>query len=271
VKIVVQSLLLAVVALTTALVSPAAPAASLEGTGEFTVYAHRGYPEQGRSENTFAALEHARRHRARAVEVDMRVTRDDRIVLMHDETLNRTTTCAGPVRRLTAASIRARCRAKADRERVPTLKETLAWAARHKMRLILEVKVNAEKNAWTPALFVTLARMIDLHGLQDEVVVHSFHPGTLRMAEKAAPSLHVQLITLRWADVARARTWADGVNVWARHLNVKRVAKLHEEGLYVLGRESDDPADWRRIRRSGADGVVTNAVREALRATRARR
>ena len=230
------------------------------------MYAHRGYTEQRHSENTFAALEHARRHRARAVEVDMRVTRDDRIVLMHDETLNRTTTCAGPVRGVTAASIRARCRAKggpgagADAQGDPRVGRAAP------MRLILEVKVNAEKNAWTPALFVTLARMIDrARAAATRSSCTPSAPARCGWPRRPTRPCTSRLITLRWADVARARTWADGVNVWARHLNVKRVAKLHEEGLYVLGRESDDPADWRRIRRSGADGVVTDAVREALR------
>ncbi|MQW76026.1 hypothetical protein GHK92_09075 [Nocardioides sp. dk4132] len=266
----VQPLLLTVVALAAALLLAAGPAASMESTGELTVYAHRGYAEKGHSENTFAALEHARRHRARAVEVDMRVTRDNKMVLMHDETLDRTTTCTGPVRGRTAASIRSRCRAKADRERVPTLTQTLEWAARHRMQLIVEVKVNATNDAWTPALFVRLERMIAQHGLAEEVIVHSFSARALRVAKKAAPSLHVQMITQRWAGVASARRWADGVNVWARHLSAKRVAKLHEEGLYVIGRDSDSPADWRRIRRSGADGLVTDAVREALRVTRAK-
>lgn len=243
----------------------AGPAAALDSTGDFTVYAHRGYTEKRHSENTFTALEHARRQGARAVEVDMRVTRDNKIVLMHDETLDRTTTCSGPVRGRTAEGIRSRCRAKGDRARVPTLKQTLEWAARHRMRLILEVKVNAKKDAWTPALFVTLGRMITEHGLGGEVILHSFSPRALRVAKKADPSLHVQVITQRWAGVASVRRWADGVNVWARYLSAERVAKLHEDGLYVLGRDSDKPADWRRIRRSGADGLVTGAVREALR------
>nr|WP_301539780.1 glycerophosphodiester phosphodiesterase family protein [Nocardioides sp. zg-DK7169] len=238
----------------------------MESAGEFTVYAHRGYTEKAHPENTLAALEHARRHRARAVEVDMRVTRDDRIVLMHDRTLDRTTTCRGPVRRHTAASIRHRCRTKLGKERVPTLKQVLEWAARHRMRVILEVKVDAPvKDAWTPGMFVTLDRMITEHGLQDEVILHSFSARRLRLAKEAAPSLHVQVITQRWAAVAPVRAWADGVNVWARHLNAARVERLHADGLYVLGRDSDEPADWRRIRRSGADGLVTDAVPGALR------
>lgn len=267
----IHRVLLALVAVASVLVLGAGPAASLESTGELTVYAHRGYPAKAHAENTLGALEHARRHGARAAEVDMRITRDGKVVLMHDETLDRTTTCTGKVRAHTVARIQRTCRAKVDRARVPTLKQALAWAAEQRMRLIVEVKVDAPHSAWTPRLFVTLERMIAQHGLSEEVIVHSFSARALRMAKKAAPSLHVQVITQRWSGVASARRWADGVNVWARHLSPKRVAKLHEEGLYVIGRDSDRPADWRRIRRSGADGLVTDAVPGALRVARARR
>ncbi|HDI31391.1 MAG TPA: glycerophosphodiester phosphodiesterase, partial [Thermofilum sp.] len=74
-------------------------------------------------ENTLRAIERALRCGVDAVEVDVRMTKDGRLVLMHDETVDRTTDGEGRVRDLTFNEIRRLDAGKG--ERVPTLEEVL--------------------------------------------------------------------------------------------------------------------------------------------------
>ena len=99
------------------------------------VVAHRaGWKEKGqvvRAENSKAAIDNAVAIGVEMVELDVRRSKDGVLVVMHDETLNRTTTCRGPVSSLTLAALRA-CRLIVEGtgivtdETVPTLSDMLA-------------------------------------------------------------------------------------------------------------------------------------------------
>jgi arylsulfatase A-like enzyme/glycerophosphoryl diester phosphodiesterase len=96
------------------------------------VSAHRGGARKGFPENCIATFENTLRHTPALLEVDPRYTKDGAIVLMHDATLERTTTGAGKVADHTLAELKA-LRLK-DPEgavtdyRIPTLDEALEWA-----------------------------------------------------------------------------------------------------------------------------------------------
>src|SRR5262245_64399554 len=107
------------------------------------VSAHRGGARKGFPENCIATFKNTLRHTHALLEVDPRYTKDGAIVLMHDATLNRTTTGEGNVADHTLAELKA-LRLK-DPEgnitdyRIPTLDEALAWA-KGKTMLVLDQK-----------------------------------------------------------------------------------------------------------------------------------
>jgi len=95
------------------------------------VIAHRG-DSAHRPENTLAAIAGALELGVSAVEIDVQLTRDGRVVVMHDPTLDRTTSGRGEVRQLSLAEIRALSAGYPSRfgtayqgEHVPTLAEVL--------------------------------------------------------------------------------------------------------------------------------------------------
>ena len=107
------------------------------------VSAHRGGPTPGYPENAIESFENALNFAPALVEVDLQRTADGRIVLMHDDTLDRTTTGTGRVDAATFAAIR---RLRLTNEnglptpyRVPSLDEALAWADGRAV-LLLDVK-----------------------------------------------------------------------------------------------------------------------------------
>src|SRR5260370_12880151 len=113
-------------------------------TGRVTVSAHRGASGYA-PENTLAAFRLAQQLGADMVEFDVHLTADDRLVVIHDDTLERTTTGRGYVRDHSWDEI-ARLDAgvwygpKFAGERVPLLDEALAWAGPAGMPLALALK-----------------------------------------------------------------------------------------------------------------------------------
>ncbi|WP_457651445.1 glycerophosphodiester phosphodiesterase family protein [Rhodocaloribacter sp.] len=96
------------------------------------VSAHRGGPTAGYPENALATFEHTLRYAPALLECDVRRSRDGTLVLMHDETLDRTSTGSGLVHDHTLDELRALLlvddRGVTTPFRIPTLDETLAWA-----------------------------------------------------------------------------------------------------------------------------------------------
>jgi glycerophosphoryl diester phosphodiesterase len=132
------------------------------------VIAHRG-DQAAAPENTLAALEHAEAVGADALEFDIRMTRDGIPVLMHDETLNRTTNATGLLRRFTRAELETvdagvRFRGgAATPHRIPTLEQVLDRF--RALPLVIEVKERVAADATD--------RLIRRFGAQSRVLIGS--------------------------------------------------------------------------------------------------
>lgn len=97
------------------------------------VSAHRGGPARGFPENAIETFENAYRHQPLIIECDVQMTGDSVLILMHDETLGRTTTGSGNVADWDFSALRD-LRLKdpdgnATPHRIPTLDEALQWGA----------------------------------------------------------------------------------------------------------------------------------------------
>ncbi len=104
---------------------------------------HRGGVNKGFPENSIEALENTLRHTPATFEIDPRLTKDSAIVLMHDATLDRTTTGKGKVGDYTLAELKQLYLKDVEGHvtsfRIPTLEETIKWA-KGKTVLILDKK-----------------------------------------------------------------------------------------------------------------------------------
>jgi glycerophosphoryl diester phosphodiesterase len=113
-------------------------------TSDVVIVAHRGIMS-GFPENTLVAYHEAIRRGFRAIEVDLRATADGHIVVMYDETVDRTTSGCGAVSELTLAEIRsldAGSHAGSDfaGQKVPTFQEVLAAVRESGTKLVLDIK-----------------------------------------------------------------------------------------------------------------------------------
>jgi glycerophosphoryl diester phosphodiesterase len=135
------------------------------------------------------AFEQALLTRATFVETDVRLTRDQVPVLIHDATLDRTTDGHGPVADRSLDELRtfdagAWHDPRYAGSRIPTLDELLALLAPTDMSALLELK-----GPWSIEQASRLVDLVHHHGLADQVVLQSFNMQTLSALAQAAPDM----------------------------------------------------------------------------------
>lgn len=135
------------------------------------------------AENSLLAFRNALDLGADFLELDVHLTRDGEVVVIHDPTLDRTTNGTGPVRARTLAELRA-LRLK-DRggavleERVPTLEEVVALAVAGKRQMLLEIKTDERRQRY-PEIEEKVFAVLDRHRFTPFTVVMAFEAATWR-------------------------------------------------------------------------------------------
>ncbi len=247
------------------------------------VSAHRGAPPPGLSENSIEAFEYALNHAPALIETDVRRTADGVLVLMHDETLDRTTTGTGRVDQTTFAQIRTlRLTAEAlgaeDRVvtafRVPTLAEALAWADGRGV-LLLDVKRDVP--------YPELVAAIRQSGAGDRVAVITYSLADHERLAVLAPELAVSVTVETEADLdallaapidlSRVIAWT-GIGP----PDASVVRGLHERGIRVQAgaygeidaraQAAASPLPYSVLLATGADVLSTDQVALAALAAR---
>ena len=168
----------------------AGPAVAQPATKATLFAAHRGgallWPE-----NSLLAFRNAAETLgADFLEFDVHLSKDGEVVVIHDPTLDRTTTGRGPVRERTLAELRAlrlrdRTGAVTD-EPVPALDEVVVLAMRTRRQMLLEIKVD-EAGQRYPGIEEKVFAVLDRHGATPATVVMAFEPATWRRVRALRP------------------------------------------------------------------------------------
>ncbi len=211
---------------------------------------HRGAAGHA-PENTLAAIWKDQSLHADLIEVDVRETSDGQLVLLHDDTIDRTTNKTGPVAEMSFEQVQ---RADAGNgQRIPTLEEALEIVAGN-MGIILELK---QEGIGSDACAIVKRREF-----RDTLIYASFLIDELHRVRQADPL--ARLMVLQPRDLPRDPV-ADVVAVRASHvgLHFSSVTSLllqtyHNLGRLVFTYTVNDPADIRRMRELGVDGIISD-------------
>lgn len=224
--------------------------------------AHRGYSSVN-PENTLAAYAAAMKAGADYVEIDVHTTADDVPVVIHDQTVDRTTDGTGDVEFLRSPYIGSLDAGSwfspaFAGERVPTFAQVLDLMDTGSSDLLLEIK--------GPETREEVNRTVDMileAGLEDRVVLQSFDEEALEYAYDRAPQIPLGLLrsTLDADPVATAeRLHATYYNPSAAQLASRPsvVEDLNAAGIGVFVWTVDSAADWSRFTDLGVEGMITN-------------
>ena len=201
-------------------------------------------------ENTIQGFQYAIDLGVDYVECDVHLTRNQQLVVMHDETVDRTTSGSGPIGELDFAAIRA-LDAGADTQ-VPTLDEVLE-TVRGKVKLLCELKGQGveEKTVDT----------VESHGLEAQVIFTSFHMERLERVRKRGAHfrLGATFADPREEDITSAlELRPTAVGIYYKNLCLHLVEQVLDAGLELHAWNPDTLREQQAMIALGVTGVSTN-------------
>lgn len=231
------------------------------------VIAHRG-DSAHRPENTLASFAGALEAGASLVELDVQLTRDGHVVVLHDPAVDRTTDGRGDVRQMKLAEVRALSAGYRDRfgeawsgERVPTLAEALALL-HDRARIMIEIKKEAVSDDDEGGIEPRTIAEVRRQGLADQVALISFEHRALVRCRKLAPEItrgHLFSRTRLEEIVPAAHDAGCGIVMPHKSLLTASLAKsIHEAGLKLATWVVDEPGELKELARFGLYGVGSN-------------
>ena len=225
------------------------------------IYGHRGARGEA-PENTLVAFQSCLAHGVRRCELDLHLSRDGQLVVIHDPTLRRTTGHAGKVAEHTAAdlhSLDARRNGPGYTEPapIPTLQELFEQCPFEHWQL--EIKSASRTRAARSVQAVeALARQ---YGQLDKITVTSSSREVLRALQRLTPKLSRGLIAeydrLDPIKVAKANGCGLLVLYWAL-CTPERVARAHRQGLQVSVWTVNNPELMKRLAAMEVDSIITD-------------
>ena len=239
--------------------------------GRPRVFGHRGAMGYA-PENTFASYERAIELGIDAIELDVHLTADGEVVVIHDAELHGTTDGEGLVGQKTLAELKrldagVRFAPEFSGQRIPTLGEVLAWA-RGKCVLDVEIKGGPWPYDGIEARVVDLIRR---HEMVDQTIVISFTHTVVARVKALAPEIATgTLWSCRPIDpvaVAQA-AGADAIMPQWPFCDAETVERAHAAGLSVNPWTANEPAVVDHLIGLGVDSICSNypdVVVEALR------
>ncbi|MEX2648205.1 MAG: glycerophosphodiester phosphodiesterase [Alphaproteobacteria bacterium] len=237
------------------------------------VIGHRGAARLA-PENTLAGLRKAKAEGATWVEFDVKLTADGIPIVLHDDTLERTTNGTGPVARLTLAEI-ARLDAGSwwgpafAGERVPTLETALATLAELGLGANVELKPCPGREIETGRVVgAFLARAWP--AALPPPLLSSFSPEALEAAREVAPGIARGMLVhdrrAEWQILAR-RVDAVSVHTWRDFVTPDFAGAIRAAGYELLVYVVNDAAEARRLFALGVAAVFADAPGWILAAT----
>ncbi|MER0246587.1 glycerophosphodiester phosphodiesterase family protein [Streptomyces sp. HSW2009] len=271
-----------------AFILPAASAQAADHPHSPVTVAHRGASAYA-PENTLAAVDAAAKLKIDWVENDVQRTKDGKLIVIHDTTLNRTTNVEEvfpgrapwkvsdftlkEIQRLDAGSW---FNPKFTGERVPTLKQYMDRVSRNHQKLLLEFKA--------PELYPNIERetlnelrhqgWLNRQHVKHRLIIQSFNADSVKTTHELRPDVKTGFLgTPAVADLPKFAKFADQINPHFGSVDpeyvaaVKAVRGAHGKPLEVYTWTVDDAAVAVKVAKAGVTGIITNkpdVIRDAV-------
>ncbi|MFC3882852.1 glycerophosphodiester phosphodiesterase [Bacillus songklensis] len=226
------------------------------------IFGHRGaagtFPE-----NTMISFQEAARVGANGIELDVHMSKDDELIVIHDETVDRTSNAKGFVRDLTYDQIRKMDASYKFKKKygvcpIPTLNEVLEWAAELPLKVNIELKNNVFEY---PYLEMKVIDLIYKLNMKENVILSSFNHNSI-MRVLSLDSTIETAILYSW-QMFEPWNYAKHLSVKGLHPNYRTlndivVQAARSEQLAVRPYTVNDAEVMKKMRDLGCDAVITD-------------
>lgn len=235
------------------------------------IFAHRGfsgyYPE-----NTMLAFQKvAEETSADGIELDIQLTKDGEIVIMHDETLDRTSNGTGYLKdhtleELKSLSVGINMKGFFPRQTIPTLREYFAWLKTTKLITNIELKTSIFEY---DGIAEKLIAMVKEYNLEDQIWYSSFNHYTIKKVKELMPNANCGLLTESWAinyGKYCAEQGASSANVIYTYCLKPGIAdELHSHGIILQAWTPNTEEIMQNLINNKVDVLITNYPNKAAR------
>ena len=200
-------------------------------------------------ENTLRSFKKALEIGVDAVELDVRKTKDNHLVVIHDADVKRTTDGKGLVSELTLKEIKEFSAEKG--EKIPTLKEILAFLD-EKVKILIELKDEGVENQ--------VLSLVHENGQQKNVIIVSFSEEALRKVRELDKEVETGLIYVKHKNPVKAALdlKASYLLPLYRFTHMANIQKAHENGLKVIVWTVNKPEEVAEYAKKGVDGIASD-------------
>ncbi|TSA11512.1 MAG: glycerophosphodiester phosphodiesterase [Deltaproteobacteria bacterium] len=215
------------------------------------IMGHRG-AKALEPENTLLSIRRAMEIGVDAVEIDVYLTKDKEVVIIHDSTVDRTTNGKGPIGSYTLEEIKKLDAGKG--EKIPTLEEVIEFV-KDKVRLIIELKEEGTEDK--------VVELIKRYNMFDSAYIISFWHMLVKKIKEMDSRIKTGVLLVGCpVDACMARSAsADALVMNYAFVNKELVDKAHQEGLKVFIWNIDDWDMLRPYVDMGVDGIGSNDPR----------
>ncbi len=200
-------------------------------------------------ENTLRSFKKAIELDVDAVEFDVRKTKDDELIVIHDDKVDRTTNGKGLVSELTLNEIKQLSTEKD--EKISTLEEALDFLDR-KVKILIELKETGFENS--------VVQLVELKGLVDNVIIVSFLEEALKKVRELNQKVLTGLIYVRHKNPVKAALdlHANYILPLYRFTHTADVQKAHANGLKVIVWTINSIEEVAEYVKKGVDGIASD-------------
>ena len=200
-------------------------------------------------ENTLKSFKKAIEIGVDAVELDVRKTNDNQLVVIHDADVKRTTNCEGLVGDLTLKEIKSL--STEGGEKIPTLEEALDFLDK-KVKVFVELKEAGVEEQ--------VLAIVHNKGLEKNVVIVSFLEEALRKVRELDKDVETGLIYAKHKNPLKAALdlKANYLLALYKFMHSANVQKAHQSGLKVVVWTINNPSEVEEYAKKGVDGIASD-------------
>jgi glycerophosphoryl diester phosphodiesterase len=209
---------------------------------------HRG-AKAYEPENTLLSFQKALEMDVDAIELDVRKTKDNQLVVIHDADIKRTTNGKGKVNQLTLKEIKEFSTEK--NQKIPTLNEALDFLDK-KTKIIIELK--------EPDLEQQVLNAIHTRNLQNNTIIISFNEETLKNIKALDKNIQTGLIYVKHKNPIKTALTLQATHLLTlyRFTHTANIQKAHENGLKIIVWTINTKEEATKYQNKGVDGIATD-------------
>ncbi|MGC8496277.1 MAG: glycerophosphodiester phosphodiesterase [Candidatus Micrarchaeia archaeon] len=218
----------------------------------FLIIGHRGASGNA-PENTLKSFAEAISDGANAVELDVRSTKDGRLVVFHNEKLDKLTGAKGYVKDFTLREIKG---LSIDGEKIPTLEEALEFIHKNVGKKLEKVLIEIKEPGTESAIIDEIKKF----GMEDVAIIISFHEDSLRKSKAIDSKIETGFIYASYKDpIGTAKSiGASYLLPLYRFTHSKDIERAHENNFKIIVWTVNGKAEMEEFKRKGVDGIATD-------------